>query len=94
MAPPHVPLNQLPLAVKNSVEQLLERNGVRGIDKIWVGFVAPDAMLAQAEKAAAAIAHEAGGQLSIAEVHAAAGGGHAQAVVKPPRIFGYIHSVK
>lgn len=89
MAPPHVALKDLPLAVKSSVEQLLERNGVRGVDHIWVGFVAPDAMLAQAEKAAEAIAHAAGGQVSSAQVGAAAGG-----QVKPPRIFGYIHQVK
>jgi len=93
MAPPHVALKDVPAAVKSSVEQLLERNGVRGVDKIWVGFVAPDAMRAQAEKAAAAIAHEAGGQVSIAEL-GAAGGAHAQAAVGPHRIFGYIHSVK
>jgi len=40
--PPHLQLNELAAAVQSAVEQVLGKHGAVPIDKIWVGFVAPE----------------------------------------------------
>ena len=42
MSAPRVPLNELAAAVQNAVEQTLAKHGTVPIEKLWVGFVAPD----------------------------------------------------
>src|SRR5258708_10722510 len=58
----HVPLNELAVAVQSAVEQVLGKHGAVPIEKIWVGFVAPDTIAneANAQKVAAVLGKEAG----------------------------------
>ena len=94
--PKHVPLNELAVAVQSAVEQVLGKHNAVGIDKLWVGFVAPDTIATQenANKIAAHIGKEAGvtavasmGQLGGP---AAAGGIHTEALKRPGHIIGLV----
>jgi hypothetical protein len=97
MATSRVPLNELAVAVQNAVEQALAKHGAVPIDKLWVGFVAPD-KIATAESAAAVaglLGKEGNvhAQPSVAEIGAAAAG-EAKALVPPHRIIGLIFEPK
>lgn len=45
--PKHVPLGELEAAVLSAVEQVLGKKGAVPIDKLWVGFVAPENIATQ-----------------------------------------------
>ena len=99
----HVPLNELAAAVQSAVEQVLGKHGAVPIDKLWVGFVAPDTIAneANATKIAAALGKQAGVQTQAAvaqEVIAAhAGGQHAATaalIQKPGHIIGLVFNPK
>jgi hypothetical protein len=87
MSAPRVPLNELAAAVQNAVS----------IEKLWVGFVAPDkiATAESAQQVANVLAKEAGvkGQPSVGQLGGAAVGA-AQAQVTPHRIIGLIYEPK
>jgi hypothetical protein len=44
MSPHAIPLNELAVAVQSAVEEVLGKHGAVPIEKLWVGFVAPDAL--------------------------------------------------
>jgi hypothetical protein len=97
MSAPRVPLNELAAAVQNAVEQTLAKHGAVSIEKLWVGFVAPDkiATAESAQQVANVLAKEAGvrGQPSVGQLGGAAVGA-AQAQVTPHRIIGLIYEPK
>ncbi len=72
-----VPLRELAAAVQSAVEQTLGKHGAVPIDKLWVGFVAPEAVATEdaANKIATKLGHQAGVkvQSSVAQLGAAAG---------------------
>ena len=88
--PKYVPLGELEVAVQSAVEQILGKKGAVPIDKLWVGFVAPDNLATQ--QLANEIATRVGGPGAVGSVAAlapaAAGGTEA---VKNIHILGYIH---
>jgi|SRR5581483_6688260 len=96
----HVPLNELAVAVQNAVQQTLAKHGAVSIDKLWVGFVAPENLATQENAAALAkeIGREAGvsAQPSVAQLAAVTGGvqaqekAHAATPPKPPGAPGHI----
>jgi hypothetical protein len=96
----HVPLNELAVAVQSAVEQVLGKHGAVPIDKLWVGFVAPDiiATEANAQKVAAVLGKEAGVhvQAAVAEEFiappAAAQHEVRAAIQKPGHIIGLVYS--
>jgi hypothetical protein len=96
----HVPLNELAVAVQNAVQQTLAKHGAVSIDKLWVGFVAPENLATQENAAALAnvIAKEAGvsAQPSVAQLASAAAGeqAHAATLPKPGHIIGLVFSPK
>ena len=97
MGTPHVPLNELAVAVQNAVEQALAKHGAVSIDKLWVGFVAPD-RIATAESAATIagiLGKEAGvhGQPSVGQI-AAGAVGEGKEALPPHRIIGLIYEPK
>jgi hypothetical protein len=97
MGVPHVPLNELAVAVQNAVEQALAKHGAVSIDKLWVGFVAPDRVAtAESAHAVAGILAKEGGIHAQPSVGQIAGGavGEAQEAVKPHRIIGLIYEPK
>ncbi|MBV8843526.1 MAG: hypothetical protein JO307_12015 [Bryobacterales bacterium] len=57
-----VPLTELAAAVQNAVQQVLAKEGAVPVDKLWVGFVAPEniATEANASKVAEQLGKEAG----------------------------------
>jgi hypothetical protein len=96
--PKHVPLNELAVAVQSAVEQVLGKHGAVPIEKLWVGFVAPDAIATQenAGKIATLLGKEAGVnvQVSMGQLGApagAAGGVHAEALKLPGHIIGLVY---
>ncbi|HZS56011.1 MAG TPA: hypothetical protein VFA65_16530 [Bryobacteraceae bacterium] len=98
----HVPLNEVAIAVQNAVQQTLAKHGAVSVDKLWVGFVAPDNVATQenAAKLATELAREAGisAQPSVAQLAPAAAGAKTEAhatVPKPPgHIIGLVFSPK
>jgi hypothetical protein len=97
MANPTVPINELASAVQNAVQQVLAQHGAVPVEKLWVGFVAPESIATQdnASKVAALLGKEAGvhvqgsvGQLSAAPAAAGA------AAVRPGHIIGLVFSPK
>lgn len=97
----HVPLNELAVAVQSAVEQVLGKHGAVPIDKLWVGFVAPDAIAneATAQKIAAALGKQAGVhvQAAVAQEFIAPPAATAQheaklAIQKPGHIIGLVFS--
>src|ERR1700751_3663869 len=97
MSAHRVPLNELAAAVQSAVEQTLAKHGAVSIDKLWVGFVAPDRIATpeSAQQVANLLAKEAGikAQPSVGQRGGAAGGA-AQAQVVPHRIIGLIYEPK
>ena len=97
MSTPRVPLNELTVAVQNAVQQALAKHGAVSIDKLWVGFVAPD-MIATPESANAVaniLAKESGiaASGSVAQIQGAAPGAE-KALVTQHRIIGLIYEPK
>lgn len=97
MSAPRIPLGELATAVQNAVEQALSKYGKVPVDKLWVGFVAPDniATPESAQQVATVLSREGGikaepsvGQLSVAVA------GAAQERVLPRRIIGLIYDPK
>jgi hypothetical protein len=66
-----IPLSELAVAVQSAVEQVLGKHGAVPIEKLWVGFVAPDniANAENAGKLAARLGKEGGvqAQASVAQ---------------------------
>ncbi|HVO98863.1 MAG TPA: hypothetical protein VMT15_12385 [Bryobacteraceae bacterium] len=95
--PKHVPLNELAVAVQSAVEQVLGKHGAVPIDKLWVGFVAPENIATQenATKIAAQIGKEAGvtAHASVGQLGApkAAGAVQTEALRLPGHIIGLVY---
>ena len=88
----HVPLGELHVAVQNAVEQALGKKGAVPIDKLWVGFVAPDNIATQ--QLANEVAVKLGGPGtvgSIGSITQAAGGAARTEALVNLHICGYIH---
>jgi hypothetical protein len=92
-----IPLGELAAAVQSAVEQALSKHGVVPVDKLWVGFVAPDSIATpeSAQKVANVLSKEGGikadpsvGQLGATDV------GAAQERAVPLRIIGLIYDPK
>jgi hypothetical protein len=93
MSTPHIPLNEIAVAVQNAVQQTLAKHGAVPIDQLWVGFVAPDKLATHESarlvanalgKAEGIHAQPSVGQLSAGAV------GEAEALKVPHRIIGLI----
>jgi hypothetical protein len=84
----HVPLGELQVAVQNAVEQALGKKGAVPIDKLWVGFVAPDNIATQ--ELANEVAVKLGGPGTVGSVGSItpAAGARTEALVKV-HILGY-----
>lgn len=88
--PKYVPLGELEVAVQSAVEQILGKKGAVPIDKLWVGFVAPDNIATQ--HLANEIAAKVGGPGAVGSVAAIApAAGAAPQAVQNLHILGYIH---
>lgn len=90
-----VPLDELAAAVQHAVQQVLGKQAAIPIDKVWVGFVAPDNLATPeiAGKVAAELGREAGVNAtgSVAQQLAVPSAGQAQQqLVKPGHIIGLI----
>jgi L-alanine-DL-glutamate epimerase-like enolase superfamily enzyme len=101
MSAGHVPLNQLVSAVESAVEQVLGKHGAVPVDKLWVGFVAPENLATQenAAKLATALGREAGvnAQPSVAQLSttgAVAGQAHEAHAAKAGHIIGIVYAPK
>ena len=99
MAPPNVPLHELNAAVQSAVERVLAQHGALGIDKLWIGFVAPEqfANMDTATKVATQISHTVNvqGTPSVAQLAPAAvgaGGGKEALPPKPGHIIGLVYN--
>lgn len=89
-------LHDLAVLVENAVQQVIEKHGGGPIEKIWVGFVAPETLATPdvAAKVAHAISQHGGlqGTPSIATpVVAPATGVQTQALVRPGHIIGLVY---
>jgi hypothetical protein len=97
MSTPRIQLTELAAAVQSAVQQTLAKHGAVPVDKLWVGFVAPDkvATADSAQLVAQVLAKEGGVQAqgSVAELGGAAAGA-AQANIPPHRIIGLIFEPK
>ena len=96
MSTSRVPLNELAVAVQNAVEQALAKHGAVPIEKLWVGFVAPEAIAAESAQAIAGILGKEGGvhaQPSVGQVGGIAVGGAKEALPNH-RIIGLIYEPK
>lgn len=95
-----VPLKELTAAVQNAVEQVLGKHGAVPIDKLWVGFVAPENVASQenADKIAVQLGREAGATVhgSVAQLGSpsASGGAHTEALKLPGHIIGIVFQSK
>lgn len=98
MAPSRVPLNELAVAVQNAVEQTLAKHGAVPIDKLWVGFVAPDkiATVESASTIAGILQKEAGvhGQPSVGQLAGGAVGEAKEGLLPHHKIIGLIYQPK
>ena len=99
MAHHPVPLNELAAAVQNAVEQTLAKHGAVPIEKIWIGFVAPDkiANVETAREVANVLSRGGGlaGEPSVGQIGgAAAGGAEAHALLPPHHIIGLVYKPK
>ena len=96
--PNHVPLTELAAAVENAVQQVLGKHGAVPIDKLWVGFVAPEeiANLEAAAKVATQLGREAGVnvQASVAQVAGASAEERKAQLARPGHIIGLVYSPK
>ncbi|HEY6375773.1 MAG TPA: hypothetical protein VIX90_09655 [Edaphobacter sp.] len=96
MPTPPIQLENLAVAVQNAVQQVLAQHGAVPINKIWVGFVAPEnlATIENANKVAALLGKEGGIHGAVGSVgQLAAVGEHAAGTVpKPPgHIIGIVY---
>jgi hypothetical protein len=97
MPTPPIQLENLAVAVQNAVQQVLAQHGAIPINKIWVGFVAPDnlATIENANKVAALLGKEGGihgGVGSVGQLAAGTAGPQAGGIVKPPgHIIGIVY---
>jgi len=91
MAPPRIPLNEVTAAVESAVQQVLQQKGLAGIDRLWIGFIAPD-QIATIENAGEVAKALGGGTPSV--VPLAGGQAGAAPAALPPRLCGYIHALK
>jgi hypothetical protein len=97
-----IPLNELAVAVQNAVEQVLGKKGAVPVEKLWVGFVAPDAIANEevAIKVAEQLGKEGGvkAQPSVAQQIGAGGVNQAAAeaahLQKQIRIIGLVYTPK
>ena len=99
---PHIPIQELNSAIESAIQKALGQHGGPTIDKLWVGFVAPEniATLEMAGKVAAQITHATGiqGTPSLAQIgggapaQAAGGAVHTDALIKPGHIMGLIYN--
>ena len=87
--------------VQNAVEQVLGKHGAAvPIDKLWVGFVAPENIASQenADKIAVQLGREAGATVhgSVAQLGspAASSGAHTEALKLPGHIIGIVFQSK
>ena len=98
MPTPPIHLDQLSSAVQSAVEQALAKHGAVPIEKLWVGFVAPEALATQdnANKIAAALGKLGGvqGVGTVAQLAAAPAGTHTEGLTKPGHIIGIVYSPK
>lgn len=98
MGVPHVPLNELAAAVQSAVEQTLAKHGAVPIDKLWVGFVAPDkiATIESAQQLAGVLQKEAGvhGQPSVGQLAGGAVGEAKEGLLPHHKIIGLIYQPK
>jgi hypothetical protein len=96
MPQPTVPLKELTTAVQSAVQQVLAKHGALGVDHLWVGFVAPDAIANQdsALQVAQVLGKGAGVavQASVAQLSAGAGGGEKLPIPPKGHIIGLIYS--
>ncbi|GAC1359912.1 MAG: hypothetical protein NVSMB3_07690 [Acidobacteriaceae bacterium] len=105
MPPPNVPLHELNAAVQSAVERVLAQHGAVPVDKLWVGFVAPEqiATMDNATKISSVLSKELGihGTASVAQIGGSSapgagnvGGGHAvhaEALPKPGHLIGLVY---
>jgi predicted hydrolase (HD superfamily) len=97
-----VPLHDLAILVENAVQQVIEKHGGGPIEKLWFGFVAPEALATEAIAAEVvkAMGHQTGGQLTpaVATQGLAApsvqGALHTEALVRPGHIIGLVYQPK
>jgi hypothetical protein len=98
MSTPRIPLAELAVAVQNAVEQALSKQGAVPVEKLWVGFVAPDniATPESAQQIANVLTREGGikAEASIGQLGASALGAAAQEHVVQRRIIGLIYDPK
>jgi hypothetical protein len=94
-----VPLNDLAILVENAVQQIIEKHGGGPIEKIWVGFVAPENLATPA--IAAEVAHSIGSHTGVHVTPAMAteavshpAGAHTEALVRPGHIIGLVYQPK
>ncbi len=92
---PRIPLHEVTAAVQSAVQQVLQEKGIAGIDKLWIGFVAPDKVATTENAVAVAKAlgssgHDAASVGQLTSAHA----GATQAPTPPLRLCGYIHALK
>lgn len=94
MPAPRIPLHEVTAAVQSAVKQVLEEKGLAGVDKLWIGFVAPDklATIENATAVAKALGSSGHDTPSVGQLAAHAGTTHG--AVTPPRLCGYIHVLK
>jgi hypothetical protein len=89
--PQHLQLNELAAAVQSAVEQALGEHGAVPIDKIWVGFVAPEnvATAENATRIASTIGREGGvaAQASVGTLASLAGAPAAKEGQKLPAFW-------
>lgn len=97
MSTPRIQLTELAAAVQSAVQQTLAKHGAVPVDKLWIGFVAPEnlATAESAQQVAQVLAKEGGvkAQGSVAQLGGAAAG-VAQAQIPPHRIIGLIFEPK
>lgn len=100
MSTPPIQLENLAVAVQNAVQQVLAQHGAVSVDKIWVGFVAPEnlATIQNANNVAAVLGKEGGVQAvgSVGQLSAAgAAGTQGAGIIKPPgHIMGIVYASK
>ena len=98
MSTPPIQLENLAVAVQNAVQQVLAQHGAVSVDKIWVGFVAPEnlATIQNANNVATVLAKDGGVQAvgSVGQLSAGAGGAQAGIIKPPGHIMGIVYASK
>jgi hypothetical protein len=100
MSSPRIPLAELSVAVRNAVEQVLSKHDAASVEKLWVGFVAPEnlATSESAQKVANALTKEGNitAEASVGQLSATQAGTAQERFqpVVPLRIIGLIYAPK